>query len=165
MFNWIIKWQIVFALIDAGQSTIQIPSNLTLHFSVGFFCLYCGRPDQTHSHFSPIQPKQTIDCAQPYYIFCSATEAVGCVKHIKIIDYHMEMIKDCLRFTELPNLDTQCRPEYPQSSVNINEKAFCCNDAPFCNHSLSSFLRRKKWFLTWFHSFILLIEHYYFISI
>jgi hypothetical protein len=163
MFDSITKWQILFVIINTLQATIQTPSNNTLHLSFGFFCIYCGRPDHTHSYMSLTETRKIIDCSEPYHIYCSYKEAIGCVKYIKIMDYHIDIIKDCLRLTDLPSLttfDIQCQSEYAQRNVNIKDKTFCCNNTHFCNRTSSVFLLSKKCLLTFFHLFILLIYHY-----
>ena len=150
MFNWLIPWQIVLLLC---LSAVARSNNETWHFSLGFFCVYCGQSDQSYSY-----SKAVIDCTQPYQIFCSSDEAIGCVKYLKIFDDHIEIIKDCLRLIELPNLNTTCQSEYSSSNL----KTFCCNDTPFCNLSISL---TSIWLVILFEFSIVLLQHDYFISI
>ena len=149
MFIWIIPWQIFFLLFP---SVVTRSTNETEEFSLGFFCVYCGRFDQT---YSLSHSKSIIDCTQPYQIFCSSEEAIGCVKYLKIFDYHMEIIKDCLRLTDR----LSCESEYSPSNLLTQEKAFCCNDRPFCNRS---FLPTKKWLIILLDLFILFYRKHFF---
>ncbi|CAF3500444.1 unnamed protein product [Rotaria sp. Silwood1] len=164
MFNFIRQWSILFVLIDILQCTIQIPTNNTLNLSFGFFCVFCGRIDQINSHMSFVESKRFIDCSQPYHIYCSYKEAIGCVKYIKMIDYHIDITKDCLRFAELSSLsifDIQCRSEYSTTNVNIKEKIFCCNNTHFCNQTSSLYLLTKTWLQALFYFFIFLVYYYH----
>jgi hypothetical protein len=157
MFNFLTKWYLLFVFIDTFQTTISLSSNNTFNLSFGFFCIYCGRPDLTYSHMSLVESTKIIDCSQPYHIYCSSKEAIGCVKYVKIIDYHIDIIKDCLRFTDLSSLfDIQCKSEYPITNLNIKEKTFCCNNTHFCNQTSSLFLLTKQHLFVLFHLFILL---------
>ncbi|CAF2507082.1 unnamed protein product [Rotaria sp. Silwood2] len=111
-----------------------------------------------------IETKRFIDCSQPYHIYCSYKEAIGCVKHIKMIDYHIDIIKDCLRFTELSSLsifDSQCNSQYTKTNVNIKEKIFCCNNTHFCNQTSSLYLLTKKWLRVLFSFFIIRFDYYH----
>lgn len=138
MFNWHIPWQSVFLLCFF---VFARSNNETWQFSLGFFCVYCGRSDQSYSHISSIHSNAIIDCKQPYQIFCSSNEAIGCVKSLKIFDDHMEIIKDCLRLIDLSTRNPTCPSEY--SSTNL--QTFCCNDTPFCNLSISLFIQTSIW--------------------
>lgn len=161
------KYAILFILLDIFPLTIQVSTNNTISLSFGFFCIYCGRTDHIHFHMSLIESKTLIDCSQPYHIYCSYKEAIGCVKYIKIIDYRIEIIKDCLRFTELSSLsifDIQCKSEYSIINYHIKEKIFCCNNTHFCNDTISLFFLTKKWLLILIYHFILLIYSFHLIS-
>ncbi|UJR35901.1 hypothetical protein I4U23_028644 [Adineta vaga] len=150
MSNFLIKCHILFAVIDTLESTIPISFNN----SFGFFCVYCGRFNPAYSHVL------RIDCSQPYHIFCSSREAIGCIKYIKIIDYRIDIIKDCLRFTELSSLSThnlQCKSEYVKTNMNIKEKRFCCNNTHLCNQTSSIFTFTQEYFLITLY----LLIHYY----
>lgn len=162
MFYLIVQWTIRFLLIVILSSTILQSTNHSFQISLGFFCIYCGRPDYAYSHLLPIESRSIVDCSQPYYIFCSYREAIGCMKYIKIFDYHIHIVRDCLRFTELPPDNLECHAEYPtRNFIPIREKRFCCNNTVFCNGTFSIVFRRQtRSLLLLVHLFLLLINSF-----
>jgi hypothetical protein len=164
MFTWFRTCQILFfVLVTVQATTDQSSSNRTMELPVGFFCLYCGRSNHVQSYLSIVESKQTTDCSRPYQIYCSSREAIGCLKHVKIIDYHIDIIRDCLRFTELPffsTIDVQCRSVFSETDLPTTEKTFCCNDRHFCNRTSFVFSLNTTCLLGCFHLFLLVIYQY-----
>lgn len=166
MFHWLRTCQILFFVLFTVEATTNRSSlNRTTELPVGFFCLYCGRSDHIQSHVSMVESKQSIDCSRPYQIYCSSREAIGCLKHVKIIDYHIDVIRDCLRFAELPfftTVDVQCKSVHSETDLPTQEKTFCCNDRHFCNQTSSVFLPTTKSLFVCFQLFLLVIyQHRY----
>lgn len=159
MFLQLKSWMTFLFLLKS----ISGSENISFDLSMGFYCLYCREffPENYHK-IRPTVDERLADCIEPFHIFCSSIESIGCLKHVRLRGYRVETYRNCFYtkfLSALESNDVECQPMYRPLRYPLTDRVFCCNSSDSCNLSNSIYSSWNIHITLLIHLFLLLLYH------